>query len=244
MTASSGGGRGSTPWEQRLAAIVEMMREMSRQTDPQAMAQTYYARVRQFISSDRFVALSRRDLVAPRYRITRSSLWPEALNPWEEKGRLPVLEGGLLGELLYGDAPRIIADLDVAAADPAAEYLAGQRSLVALPNYDRGVALNMVVLMRAEPAAFDPELLPEWVWTSNLFGRAAQTLALADELKRAYDLVEREMRAVADIQRSLLPRVLPEIPTLDLAVHYQTSRWAGGDYYDFFPLPGGRWGIL
>ena len=29
-----------------------------------------------------------------------------------------------------------------------------------------------------------------------------------------------------------------------LAAHYQTSHRAGGDYYDFFPLPGGRWGIL
>jgi sigma-B regulation protein RsbU (phosphoserine phosphatase) len=31
---------------------------------------------------------------------------------------------------------------------------------------------------------------------------------------------------------------------LDLAVHYQTSQRAGGDYYDFFPLPDGQWGIL
>ena len=26
--------------------------------------------------------------------------------------------------------------------------------------------------------------------------------------------------------------------------YYRTSRWAGGDYYDFLPLPDGRWGIL
>src|SRR5262245_44795135 len=52
------------------------------------------------------------------------------------------------------------------------------------------------------------------------------------------------MRVVADIQRSLLPQKLPAIPGLELGAHYQTSRWAGGDYYDFFPLPDGRWGIL
>ena len=38
--------------------------------------------------------------------------------------------------------------------------------------------------------------------------------------------------------------MLPEIPGLELAAHYQTSRRAGGDYYDFFPLPDGCWGIL
>jgi sigma-B regulation protein RsbU (phosphoserine phosphatase) len=52
------------------------------------------------------------------------------------------------------------------------------------------------------------------------------------------------MAAVADIQRSLLPAKLPDVPGLDLAAHYQTSKHAGGDYYDFFPLPGGQWGIL
>ena len=49
---------------------------------------------------------------------------------------------------------------------------------------------------------------------------------------------------VADIQRSLLPQVSPKIPNLELATYYRTSRWAGGDYYDFLPLPDGRWGIL
>src|SRR6185312_1047620 len=74
--------------------------------------------------------------------------------------------------------------------------------------------------------------------------RLTHNLVLRDELKSAYEALEREMRVVADIQRSLLPQVLPAIPDLELGAHYQTSRWAGGDYYDFFPLPNGRWGIL
>src|SRR5437879_11759945 len=52
------------------------------------------------------------------------------------------------------------------------------------------------------------------------------------------------MRTVAALQRSLLPDPLPKIPTMSVAAHYQTSHRAGGDYYDFFPLPGGKWGIL
>ena len=102
----------------------------------------------------------------------------------------------------------------------------------------------MVILLEREPSAFDPEKFPEWVWVSSLFGRLTHNLVLRDELKRAYEIVEREMQVVADIQRSLLPQELPAIPRLELGAHYQTSRWAGGDYYDFFPLPDGRWGIL
>ncbi len=245
MTSSPGflGGT-SDNWRTRLETIVATMRDMSRQTDPQAMVREYGTRMRQLIPVDRSVALSRRDLEPPRYRITRSNLWKDEINPWKEKDRLPLFDRGLLGELIYGDEPRIIDDLVVDPGDPAAEYLAGQRSLMAIPNYDRGAALNMTVLMRSQPGAFDREHLPEWVWTSNLFGMAAHNLVLSDELKRASILVERELKVVADIQRSLLPKVLPTIPTLDLAAYYQTSQWAGGDYYDFFPLADSKWGIL
>jgi sigma-B regulation protein RsbU (phosphoserine phosphatase) len=52
------------------------------------------------------------------------------------------------------------------------------------------------------------------------------------------------MKAVADMQRSLLPTELPVCSGLDLATHYQTSRNAGGDYYDFFELGDDRIGIL
>jgi phosphoserine phosphatase RsbU/P len=37
---------------------------------------------------------------------------------------------------------------------------------------------------------------------------------------------------------------MPDIPTMAVAAHYQTSRRAGGDYYDFFPLAEGKWGLF
>lgn len=231
-------------WRKRLDVIVETMREMSLQTDPQAMVRAYGKRIRQLMPADRHVALSRRGLETPQYRITRASQWTEEINPWKEKHRLPLLEGGLLGELLYSDKPQIIDDLQFAPDDPAASYLVGQRSLMAIPHYDGGVALNMTVLMRSIPHAFDRDDFPEQVWMSNLFGRATQNLVLAEELRQAYDVVDRELKLVADIQRSLLPKTIPRIPGLDMAASYQTSQWAGGDYYDFFPLSENRWGIL
>lgn len=234
----------ATDWRRRLDLIVETMREMSLQSDAQAMVRAYGNRMRELLRVDRSVALSRRDLAAPKYRITRSSTWKEEINPWKQRERLPVLEGGLLGDLIYSDTPHVIDDLEVAEDDPAAEFLAGQRSLAAIPNYDQGVALNMTVLMREEPAAFNREQFPELVWMSNLFGRATHNLVLNEQVRTAYEMVDHEMKIIADIQRSLLPAELPEIPTMSLAAHYQTSHRAGGDYYDFFPLPEGQWGML
>ena len=121
-------------WRHRLHVIIEMMREMSLQTNPQSMVRAYGQRIRQLMPANRYVALSRRGLEFPKYRITRSSLWKEEeINPWTQKDRLPLLEGGLLGELIYGDEPRIIDDLAVSPDDPAAEYLEGQLSLMAIP---------------------------------------------------------------------------------------------------------------
>jgi sigma-B regulation protein RsbU (phosphoserine phosphatase) len=231
-------------WRERLAVVVDMMRGMSRETNPQEMVRHYGERVRQLMPSDRRLSLSRRGLGRPRFRITRSSTWAEAVNPWKDKERLPLLVGGLLAELIYGDETRLIDDLRLAADDPAAEYLAGHRSLLAIPLYDGGVAMNMVVLLRREPAAFAPEQVPEMVWVSNLFGRATAGLVLTEELQQAYRTLDHEFKVIGDLQRSLLPDRLPDIPSLDLAAYYQPSARAGGDYYDFFPLPDGCWGIL
>ncbi|MCH7704572.1 MAG: PP2C family protein-serine/threonine phosphatase [Planctomycetes bacterium] len=145
-----------------------------------------------------------------------------------------MVPGGTTNGILGGGYPSEIA----------AEYLAGQHSLVAIPLFDDGVALNMIIQTSEQPDAFDCERLPEFVWMSNLFGRATHNLVLREELQEAYDRVDLELKVIADIQRSLLPAVLPQIPTMDLAVEYKTAHRAGGDYYDFFPLPGGRWGIL
>jgi sigma-B regulation protein RsbU (phosphoserine phosphatase) len=231
-------------WHQRLDIVVNMMREMSLQSDPEAMVRSYGQWLGNLLQTDRRLSLSRRGLEFPRFRITRYSGWTDAVNPWTQKDRLPVLEGGLLADLIYSDEPRIINDLRVEPDDPAFPYLDGMRSLMALPNYDLGLALNLVVALRTEPDSFDQETLPERVWMSNLFGRATANLVLRQELERAYAVVDRELHRVAEIQRSLLPKILPEIPHLSVAAHYQTSQWAGGDYYDFFELPEGKWGLL
>lgn len=50
----------------------------------------------------------------------------------------------------------------------------------------------------------------------------------------------RQMHILAELQRHLLPRRLPEIPGWDFAAHRETGRGPGGDYYDVLPLPAGR----
>jgi sigma-B regulation protein RsbU (phosphoserine phosphatase) len=130
-------------WQERLFLIEDLMRDMSRHTDPQAMVRSYGERMRQLLPRGRRLSLSRRGLAFPHYRMTRSTTWTEEVNPWKEKDRLPLLTGGLLAELIYADTTALLDDLELAPAEPAAEYLVGQRSLLAIPMFDQGESLKL-----------------------------------------------------------------------------------------------------
>jgi sigma-B regulation protein RsbU (phosphoserine phosphatase) len=233
----------SIDWRTRLGHIVEMMRDISRHSDPHTVAVNYGRRVRELEAFDRYLSLSRRELQRPRYRITRDSTWREPIDPWKQRERLPLLEGGLLADIIYSNEPAFIEDLRVEAGDPAATYLEGYRTLIGVPHFDHGESLNMVIHLRREPG-INHEELPELVWESCLFGRLTYSLRLAAQLKDAYAELDRELAIVGELQRSLLPDALPRVPGLGLAASYQTSRRAGGDSYDVFPLADGRWGIM
>ncbi|QDU21218.1 PP2C family protein-serine/threonine phosphatase [Urbifossiella limnaea] len=235
----------SRNWRGRLAASVELMRALSRSSDPQEMYGLFSRRMDELFPVTRRLSLSRRGLRPPEYRVTRCSLWKDAANPWTEPERLPVHRGGVLAELLYADEPRLIPDLRLLDDDdPAVVYLAGQRSVLVIPHFEQGLAVNAIVLAREEPDAFSRDQLPDLVMLSNLFGRATQTLVLSQAVKGAFDAADFEMKAVADIQKALLPDAVPRVPGIDVAVDYRAAARAGGDYYDFFPLPGGKLGVL
>jgi sigma-B regulation protein RsbU (phosphoserine phosphatase) len=67
---------------------------------------------------------------------------------------------------------------------------------------------------------------------------------LSSEVQAQKGRLEHELAVVSHLQRRIIPQQLPELPGIRLAVHYATSRFAGGDYYDVVKLPGGGCGLL
>jgi serine phosphatase RsbU (regulator of sigma subunit) len=69
----------------------------------------------------------------------------------------------------------------------------------------------------------------------------ARRAALAIDNARAHG----ELQAVGEaLQRSLLPASIPTAPYFDIGVVYEAAgerSLAGGDFYDLFPVIGGRW---
>jgi len=81
----------------------------------------------------------------------------------------------------------------------------------------------------------------------SLFANQAAAAIETARLHRAAiekERIERELELAAAIQREILPRALPAVPGVELAASNVPTRQVGGDYYDVFPLSGGRLGFL
>jgi sigma-B regulation protein RsbU (phosphoserine phosphatase) len=233
-------------WQDELAIIDRTMKAISGVTDPEEFVTAYWKGIGELIGTTDYVSVSRRNVEPPGYLITRSSRFTEDYNPWTQRDRLPRMSGGLLGEIAYANRPVIIDDLPsrLQSDDPAWFYLQGFQSLVALPQYDNGEGLNVTASLLPAGHEIDRAKIPIMHWQAGLFGRGTQNLVLRNQLADALKALDHELQIVGEMQRSLLPRDLPSIEGLDLAVCYQTSARAGGDYYDFFPLKSGEWGMF
>jgi serine phosphatase RsbU (regulator of sigma subunit)/anti-sigma regulatory factor (Ser/Thr protein kinase) len=112
--------------------------------------------------------------------------------------------------------------------------LVGGDSVTSIPLVARARRVGLLVLGRpkGDPVRNELVLVAESV---------ARRVALAIDNA----ITHGELHAVGEaLQRSLLPHSMPSAPGLEVGVVYEAAgerTAAGGDFYDFFPLSGGRW---
>ncbi|MBL1084187.1 SpoIIE family protein phosphatase [Streptomyces actinomycinicus] len=107
----------------------------------------------------------------------------------------------------------------------------GIHSLITAPIRARGVVLGMANFWRSKREPFDEE---ELSLAEELVARAAVSI---DNARR----YTREHALAVTLQRSLLPRALPEQSALDVGYRYLPAQsGVSGDWFDVIPLPGGR----
>jgi sigma-B regulation protein RsbU (phosphoserine phosphatase) len=119
----------------------------------------------------------------------------------------------------------------------------------------KGEVLGAFLVEEPEPVAYDrlntentnrrlrPKRLEMITGISQQAALAIQNDVLQHEMVEQ-ERLGREMQLAREIQRAFLPNVVPDLPGWDLKVRWRTAREVGGDFYDFFELPDGRFGLV
>ncbi|WP_201301557.1 SpoIIE family protein phosphatase [Streptomyces tendae] len=140
-----------------------------------------------------------------------------------------LLSGRAVLEPRLGEAPDWQAQ-DHERSAQVVEY--GIHSLITVPLRAGTLVLGVVSFWRSvKPEPFDED---ELALGEELVARAAVSI---DNARR----YTREHSMAVTLQRSLLPRRLPEQNALDVAYRYLPAQaGVGGDWFDVLPLPGAR----
>ncbi len=82
--------------------------------------------------------------------------------------------------------------------------------------------------------------------TEYKLGEKKYTLVSLQNIQNELDRerMANELEIARTIQKSLLPDSDPEIPGYRIAGICRPAKEVGGDYYDFIPMPGNKWGII
>ncbi|SEF81590.1 PAS domain S-box-containing protein [Actinacidiphila yanglinensis] len=168
--------------------------------------------------------------------------WTPSVEQLLRRGqRIDFTEDSVFGRVLLTGEPQLInGEYDLSTTtfpdDPKvnAAVELGVSSLLVLPLRAHGVVLGLMVAGRTR----DREPFDEDDLTLGM--------ELADRAGAALDnarLYIREREGALTLQRSLLPRSLPEPPGVRIAYRYvpgSSGAEVGGDWFDVIPLAGGR----
>ncbi len=206
------------------------------------LAQVAVPRFADFVTVDLADAVLRGEEPAPTATGMRRSAVEgiRSDHPLYEMGRLIDFVPSTPQARSYGSGhSELVTDLAAATGWQAQDPVRAQKiidygihSLVAAPIQARGAVLGMVNFWRCgDHEPFDEE---ELSLAEELVARAAVSI---DNARR----YTREHAMAVTLQRSLLPRALPEQNALDIAYRYLPAQAnVSGDWFDVIPLPGGR----
>ncbi len=154
--------------------------------------------------------------------------------------------GGEAGPWFAAGEPGL-ADFLEGGGEPPAGLLPGAVHLLGVPILFENSPRGLLVVGDKESRRGVGPFLPGDRRTLGLFANQA---AIALENARLHlraleqERLEREMNLAAEIQRQILPKGAPSLPGYQLAGWNRPAREVGGDYYDMFPLPAERLGLV
>jgi sigma-B regulation protein RsbU (phosphoserine phosphatase) len=162
------------------------------------------------------------------------------LDPVAQGRRVPADDESGPGWVMRTQRPMVVEDLE--SHDPAAWLpdwvrAEGFRGHAIVPLLVEDRSIGTLVLDTRQPRLLDDDEV-------RFLRLIANQAAIAIEKARLYQAelqrqqFEHELDVGRQIQLGLLPRSCPTVPGWECAAIYEPARQVGGDFYDFFNLPG------
>lgn len=169
---------------------------------------------------------------------TAASGW--RMDPVAHHRQLPDDENNGPSLAIRTQLPIVAEDL---TEDPLAAYMPGWlraeefRGHAVLPLVAENRAIGALVIDNRRPRLLDEDEMRFVRLMANQAAIAIEGVRLQQEELKRQRLVE-ELTVARQIQRSMLPKFLPQYPGWEFAAAYEAARLVGGDFYDYFELPG------
>ncbi|MEV4313968.1 GAF domain-containing SpoIIE family protein phosphatase [Actinocrispum sp. NPDC049592] len=148
--------------------------------------------------------------------------------------RVP-MGAGFAGQVAAQRKPVIIERVDASTVVNPLLWEKGLHAMLGVPMVAAGRLIGVVHVGTFAHRRFNDHDI-------QLLQLAADRIALATQSQ----VSQTERATAAALQRSLMPGRLPQPEGLEFAARYVPGAGLriGGDWYDVFPLPGERWGIV
>lgn len=169
-------------------------------------------------------------------------------DPSAEGRRVPVNGHSGPGSVMLTQQPLLVKDTqdsDPMRWLPTWLRVEGFRGQASVPLLVDGHSVGVLVIDQRQPRLVHQD---DVRWLSLMANQAAMAIEQArlkqDEI--TMHTLEKELALGRQIQLSLLPSAPPVVPGWEFATLYEAAREVGGDFYDFFELPGepGRLGMV
>jgi sigma-B regulation protein RsbU (phosphoserine phosphatase) len=210
---------------QEMNTLFELGKEFSSLLDPDRLLRLVVLSVMGQIGASRYMICLRRgaDMQVVASRVDGAPPQPE-----------------LLAALAREKTPVVVSDMIFRGGTDPRPPLAGLGLVVLVPMQLQGEVKGILLL--GEKLSREPYSREDLEFLVSMGNLAITALENARLFAEAIDKqrMEDELLLAREIQKGLLPSVLPELPGLAIAASNVSSKQVGGDYYDVIPLGNDR----
>src|SRR5919107_894257 len=136
----------------------------------------------------------------------------------------------IVEEQMAAEGDRVVSRLTI-------RFTHDRRELVGFAPTGKEYEVTATIIDRIEGG----KIAEEWTEGSDV---EEMTQARLEQEISERERIEQELQVARRIQQASLPKEVPTLEGWQISPHYQPAREVGGDFYDFFELEDGRFGLV